>query len=409
MKTTIFVPDAHAHACIAAIRSLGRAGYNVHAGSSSINALGLKSSFANQSVIYPPFYDPNFITWMKNYVAKYDIKMIVPSNGVLRALLPAFSDFKYLLPVTSEKEVLKTCFSKAEVVKKFMLSDPSLGLTTNHPSSSVIDLSSKVDSCLLPKSKLGFYIKAEQLRPLGHPSSLSFAYAENSLVALDILKKMSVDWETALIQEACTGIQVGISVLIDNGKALAVSCVRDCYPRPHSKGTMSLRESCWYPEIANDAIKRLSFLNWKGCAMGEYRFDEQKGIFNLIEINFRYWKYLHLDLWAGMDFPRMQAEWFLDGKTQFENEPRVGVICRDTWPGEVAHVVNELRNKETGIFAKIITIASFFGKFFNPRIHQDFLFPGDRMLYWVNFYEYLISDSKRLIFKIKLKISNLTT
>lgn len=404
MKYAVFVPDAHARPCIAAIRSLGRAGYCVHAGSSTKKDLGLRSAFVNNTAIYPSFDDPNFIEWMRKYVARHNIRMIVPTGSILHALRPAFKEFKPLLPVTEDEDALFDCFDKATVVQKFISADPVQGMMENHPVSSVIDLKANYNYDFLPQSKTGYYLKADRLRNHGSATATSFAFAEDADSALALLNAMSIDWEVALVQEACTGFQIGVSVLMDNGEALAVSCVRDCYPRPHSRGTMSLRESCWFPEVANDTIKRLSFLKWQGCAMGEYRFDEVSGTFNLIEINFRYWQYLHLDLWAGMDYPRMQAEWFLDGKKCFQNKPNLGVICRDTWPGEVSHLVNELRRRDVGILGHSYSILLFIARFLNPKIHQDFFFPGDRWLYLNNLYGYLKDDCKSIFSKLKRKV-----
>jgi len=160
---------------------------------------------------------------------------------------------------------------------------------------------------------------------------------------------------------------------------------------------MSLRESCWIPDIAADTVRRLAHLGWQGCAMGEYRYDTQTGTFNLIEINFRFWQYLHLDLWAGVDYPRMQAEWFLDGRTTFSTTPRLGVICRDTWPGEVAQLVNELRREDLSWGGKAASAWRFLARFCDPRIHQDFWFPGDRLLYWRNLAGFLSDEFRSLI------------
>ena len=394
MSAPVFVPDVHARPCIAAIRSLGRAGYVVHAGSSSSAALGLKSSYATNTAIYPKLDSPDFIPWMRNYVVCHGIKMIIPTGGVLHALKSVFAEFKHLLPVTDDIEVLYSCFSKTDLVSKFMQADPALGLMDNHPRSLVVDLSVEIDASVLPESQSGYYIKAESSRCQSDEGAPFFAFAEDKDKALSLLCSMAENWLFALIQEACTGFQVGVSVLMDNGKALAVSCVRDCYLQPHSKGTMSLRKSCWFPEVANDAIKRLSYLKWQGCAMGEYRYDEVTGEFNLIEINFRYWQYLHLDLWAGIDFPRMQAEWFIDGKKQFQVIPKLGIICRDTWPGEVSHLVNELRRENVGVLKKFFSILLFFARFLNPKIHQDFFFPSDRFLYFRNMKRFCIEEFK---------------
>lgn len=399
--TAILVPDAHARASIAAIRSLGRAGYAVHAASADPQALGLKSKFASARAIHPDYARPEFIDWLRDYVATHAIAMIVPTTGVLRALRPAFGEFSPLLPVRRDEDALYACFSKSDVVRRFMDADPALGLMDNHPASEIIDLPSGIDDFTLA-SERGYFIKAEGARTdTADTGAPDFAFAPDRDAALNALNEMAAGWTTALVQEACDGVQVGVSVLIHQGRALAVSTVRDCHPRPHSKGTMSLRESVWLPDVAEDTIRRLAHLGWEGCAMGEYRLDPKTGAFNLIEINFRYWQYLHLDLWAGMDYPRMQAEWLLTGRTDFPDRARAGVVCRDTWPGEVAHLVNEMRRDDTGVGGKAKAVWLFFARFFDPGIHQDFWFPGDHALYWRNFGGYLMDELEGLLSKIR--------
>ena len=389
--TAIFVPDAQARAMIAAIRSLGRAGYRVHAGSSEPDALGLKSAYAATTVVHPSIYHPSFVPWLRDYVRQHDIKMIVPSAGVLYGLKSAFAEFKPLLPVSGDEQVVYDCFSKIKVFTAFQRADPALGLLRHHPASAVVNLSNLPAAPSLPATAGGYYIKGEDriARPAGQDAPPSLAFADNAADAHAILQRMSPSYRTALVQAECGGIQVCVSALMDQGKALALSCVRDRHLLPHSKGTMSLRESCWLPEIVEDTVKRLAYLQWQGCAMGEYRYEPSTGAFHLIEINFRYWQYLHLDIFAGVDFPRLQAEWFLEGKKDFSYERKLGVIARDTWPGEVAHLISEWRRRDLRLMQKLGASARFVGRFFDPRIRQDLSFPGDRWLLWRNFCDFV--------------------
>lgn len=405
MIAAILVPDVQTRALIAAVRSLGRAGYRVHAASAQPQALGLKSRYADQVALHPSYEAPEFLPWLRKYVADHHIRMIVPSSGLLFAIRPVFDEFASLLPVSRDPEVLYRCFDKTEIVKIFQGADETAALMEHHPNSAIIDLSEPVHSGLLPTSDNGFFIKAESsrdvnVRPEDHRGD-GFAFTRTPEEAVAALQSMARGWRKALVQQACSGRQVCVSVLMDKGEALAVSAIRDSHPRPHSKGTMSLRESAHFPEVEADAIRRLAHLGWQGCAMGEYRFDEDTGSFNLIEINFRFWQYLHLDIWANMDYPRMQAEWFLEGRTDFSSERVVGVMCRDTWPGEVAQLVSEWRRDDLTIRGKIMATGRFFSRCLDPRIYGDLSFPGDRMLYWHNFRGYLRLEARALAAKLR--------
>src|SRR3546814_394652 len=73
---------------------------------------------------------------------------------------------------------------------------------------------------------------------------------------------------------------------------------------------MSLRRTSQNPALVEDALRRLRCLGWQGAAMLEYRVRDSDGSFDFIELNPRYWQSLHLDLLAGIDFPRLQMAWF---------------------------------------------------------------------------------------------------
>ena len=60
-RHAVLVPAAHSLGAIAAIRSLGRAGYRVHAAGAE-SALGLHSRFADRYVISPPSGSPEGVS-----------------------------------------------------------------------------------------------------------------------------------------------------------------------------------------------------------------------------------------------------------------------------------------------------------------------------------------------------------
>ncbi len=84
----IMVMEASAIGMIGVIRSLGRAGYPVHACSSSADALGLRSNYASARAVHPDYNDPAFLTWLRDYSLEHKIAVIVPSEGFLHAIRP---------------------------------------------------------------------------------------------------------------------------------------------------------------------------------------------------------------------------------------------------------------------------------------------------------------------------------
>ena len=70
----VLVPDAQALGMIGVIRSLGKAGYLVHASSNERDALGLASNFTSKPAINPPYRDGCFIKWLRTYVIELNVE-----------------------------------------------------------------------------------------------------------------------------------------------------------------------------------------------------------------------------------------------------------------------------------------------------------------------------------------------
>ena len=86
------------------------------------------------------------------------------------------------------------------------------------------------------------------------------------------------------------------------------------HDNPHTGGTSGLRRSWWHQAMRDDALARVRHLGWQGIAMLEYKWDPVSDAFEFIEINSRFWAALHLDLYAGADYPRRLIEHHLEGE-----------------------------------------------------------------------------------------------
>ena len=120
---------------------------------------------------------------------------------------------------------------------------------------------------------------------------------------------------------------------------------------------------------------------WQGAAMLEYRIRDRDGSFDFIELNPRYWQYLHLDLLAGIDFPRLQIGWF-EGQKMVPPPPPREIVCGDLWPGEISRLLEIWRSARFGLWQSLRETLAFLLRLLDPRIASDYVFPGDRTLYW---------------------------
>jgi hypothetical protein len=102
----ILVPSAGSTAGIGIIRSLGAAGYRVHAAAPDPRALGLRSRYAVEGVVHPRGGSPRFAEWLSDYVRSRQITMIMPGWGTNLFRQPALSHLAGLVPVSRDPAVL---------------------------------------------------------------------------------------------------------------------------------------------------------------------------------------------------------------------------------------------------------------------------------------------------------------
>src|SRR3546814_14368527 len=81
---SVLVPEAHALGMLAAIRSLGRAGYRVHAASPRPDAIGFASRYCTTRARCPAYDAPAYAAWARGSVAGHGT-----AAGVAGGALPS--------------------------------------------------------------------------------------------------------------------------------------------------------------------------------------------------------------------------------------------------------------------------------------------------------------------------------
>lgn len=392
----ILVPDAHTRASLATIRSLGRAGYAVHAASPLPQAMGLRSRYAAASVVSPAPETPEAADWLLGYCRRHGIAMVVPTGSTVALALGRWDEVAPLLPISGDAAIVRRIFNKGAVFEAYR----DAGLLDHHPDTLLFDDGEAVSSAAIGELRAPYFIKAAA-QDARRPLKDLLATVDRVDDAARAVRERLNDYRRVMVQGAAAGRQVGVSVLRTPGGATVVNCVLDGHAKPHSNGTMSLRYSWRHDGMIADALRRLEALGWIGCAMVEYVWDEATDDFRVIEINPRYWQYLHLDLHSGVDFPRLQAEWFLDGIEPAQPEPRLGVGCRDLFPGEVAMLATRLRDPGAGLGEKLRTLGGFVANSLRPSLHSDLSFSGDRALFVREGWRFLRSEAAAIAQKLR--------
>src|SRR6266550_545770 len=385
----VLVVDAHAMGSIGVIRSLGRAGYPVHACSADSTALGLRSQYALSGVVCPQYHEPRFLPWLKDYVAIQGIRAIVPSEELLLTIRANFSEFSDVLPVTRQPDVLYAGLSKVDVFEALTLPGTDDRLGAHIPPSLVVTPNVDIPP-VATLASLGtpLYIKVDSAY-----SDTGDAGTVHKIVsaeeARERLPEIMNRFRRALVQGYVPGQGVGVFFLIWNGEVRAEFMHRRLHEVPYTGGVSSLRASWWHQGIRDDALTKVRGLGWDGVVMMEYRWEPESDRFHFIEMNGRFWGSLHLALFSGVDFPVLLLDSFFGRACYPAPGFRLGLRCRYTFPKEMQYVWSRVKDRNLSTVARVWSILEFFLLGANPAVKSDLLFPGDRGLYWERFKRFL--------------------
>jgi hypothetical protein len=375
----VLAPDAGAIGTIGVIRSLGRAGYPVHACASNPDALGLQSNFATRSECCPAYDDPKFLPWLDAYVRNHDIRCIVPSEGFLLAIRPVFPRYAPLLPIKPDPELIYGSLSKSVVIARLLETPataahlpPTLFIREGDPLPTEPELAA-----------LGLPIFVKGDGADDREGNANVVSPEHSpAAARSRIAELRQRYSRVLVQGFVPGVGTGAYFLVRDGKIVQEFMNRCLHEVPHTGGYCSLRDSWWHPAMMEDARTKIAHLGWEGVVMLEYRWDPDTDQFWFIEINARFWAALHVALYAGVDFPRMLLDLFHGGRVDTTDTFPLGLQVRYTIPFEVGYVASRWRDKSLPLASRLASVGGWVGRFLNPGIRSDLYYPGDKALYF---------------------------
>ena len=116
--------------------------------------------------------------------------------------------------------------------------------------------------------------------------------------------------------------------------------------------------------------------------MVEYKWDPSSDAFYFIELNPRFWAGLHLDLYAGVDYPRLLLDRHFGFPVEFPNRTQRTVTSRWTLPTDLGHMLSKMRDPLVPLGERMWAPLEFLLLFLAPNVRDDLRFPGDERLYW---------------------------
>jgi protein-tyrosine-phosphatase/predicted ATP-grasp superfamily ATP-dependent carboligase len=323
-------------AFLAVVRSLGRSRLAVHVAWCPPDAVALRSRWVDVVHDLPP-YAPDDDAW------KHALIALLRAEGY--DLVVACSD-PTLIPLQLHRDELSAH------ARLYTLSDRAYAVAFDKGASHDLAVSAGV---AVPRERaFTAPVDAEAVRAeFGLPVVLK---PRASFEARDLARKQVVrtigDFDVlvhalrglppgtdVLVQEVVPGVGVGVELLAEHGRLLAVFQHARVH-EPRRGGGSSYRVSeAPTPALVDAAARLMAALDWTGVAMVEFRVDRARGSWAFLEINGRFWGSLPLAIAAGADFPIWLYELLVEGRREFPSTYRVGLHCRNlvrdmTWMRE---------------------------------------------------------------------------
>lgn len=308
---------------LTAVRSLGRAGLQVHLVAFEAGSVTRRSRYVYRTYqLGQPLADPEgFADRVVDLVRRHSFDLAVPTSD--KALLPLMPRRLELAGHTRLAAPDQTGFEATHFKHITVAIARRLGIAV--PQTQV--LRGPNDLGRLQPVQFPVVLKPTCSIQLGVPGKNEVCVVRSADELLRRLPPMLARCPV-LVQEYCRGHGVGLNVLADRGKVIAAFQHRRVH-EPIDGGASSYRVSMSLSsELLSAAGRFCRELAWTGPAMLEFKQDLATGQTVLMEVNGRLWGSLALAVQAGVDFPRLLYELLVQERAQPTFEYRVPFYVR---------------------------------------------------------------------------------
>lgn len=338
--STILVTDCWTNKALSVVRSLGRAGFEVHAAGPTHLGAAMYSRFVRRRFFISTAQE------LLSLITRGPYDCVVPLEEATIRVLQVQKDMPRRLVALPPAESLDVASDKLATLR----------LAT----AAKVPVPRSAHSVAQALAELTFPMIIKPRRSSGSRGVVRVANEEQLRSrAADVTARFG----PVLIQEAlpASGPGLGVGLIADRGRVLNAYAYRRLREFPVGGGPSTLRETIDAPELIGHAERLMRALEWTGVAMVEFKTDERDGVPRLLEINPRFWGSLELAAVAGMNFPLMLYK-VTKGERVEPVTPRLGVRCRWLLPGDVAHF---LANPHR------FSLRPSFFRFFDAQTHYD--------------------------------------
>lgn len=354
----VLVLDSNGQSALSIVRSLGRRGVRITAGTDRQLALGPVSKYATDAYIHPePDDDCDvFLNHLRTHLADNDYFAVVPVTGKTTALL---SRHKAELERTGTVVAAEDWETFSLVYDKANTFDLAAELDVPAPATftpeSLDDLDRIQDELSYPaviKSRSKSMWTANGTHELSRVNDSHYVRSPEELLSTyeEIRESNHAFEETPpLVQEYVPGETQTTVVLADEGDILAHFQERRLRTDPPSGGNSTLLDGVQNQRMFEHARSLIEVLEWTGPAQVEF-MKRPDGEFQLIEINGRYWGSLPLAINSGVDFPWLHYRLLRGERPKVVGSYRTDVVQRRLLYGDLNWLHHRLTDGDLHAF-----------------------------------------------------------
>jgi protein-tyrosine-phosphatase/predicted ATP-grasp superfamily ATP-dependent carboligase len=323
----VLVLGSGTRAVLAVIRSLGRRGIEVHLGWETPGAPATRSCYLRRLHRLAP-YSPLDDRWKHDVIdvlRRERFDLVIPCVDL--AIIPLQTHRKDLEPLARIALLNDRAFEVA--FDKHKTGELALAVGVPVPRELRIGSVTDVDAAL---ARFAFPLVLKPLRSY-EPDR---AATKNEVVKAYDHETL---WRHAtamlargefLMQENVVGKGVGVAVLADRGEILYHFQHVRIHEPLHGGGSSYRKGVPTDPALLDASRRLLKALDYTGVALVEFKVDDTKGTWVLMEINGRFWGSLPLAVASGADFPFFLYQRLVHGTTAFPGRPKLGLYGRNT-------------------------------------------------------------------------------
>ena len=336
----ILVTDGEQRSALASVRSLGRAGHTVYVASHRSPSLAGSSRYVRESArVAEPLQSPDeFVLGVVALIERWNIDLLLPvTEAAVMALLPDRARIPAVLPFPQLSAFQRLCDKGAVAAEARAL---GIGVP-----STVAIASRQALSDVASELRFPIILKPHRSVIEAYPRRKIAVRRVADATELDAVVSASPDEAfPLLVQEVINGPGIGVFVLLVDGEMRAAFAHRRIREKPPWGGVSVYRESIPLDEnLLARSVKLLRRFEFEGAAMVEYKVDAATQVPYIMEINGRLWGSLQLAIDAGVDFPALLVDAFLNGSKAVASRSYKAVRSRWFW-GDVDNLLLRLRS-----------------------------------------------------------------